>query len=331
MSTSLSGKMVVGSKDTATPNPLVETPKSCIGTHNNALLKFSTPCETGLMTHPSVVSIPQGFSGYRYWMVGTPYDGIDDSIENPCIYTSHDGTNWAIPPHATNPLAPTPQGDAHNSDPHLAFDGTALHLWYRRTNDGFDTILHATSSNGSQWSEFKHALRLPQQKERILSPTICRWGARWFMYSVKFIRPGNRKIVQRREAENPSGPWGAPIDCDVNLPDGRLPWHIDVCRTDSQFWMVIADSTSNEGGDLFFATSKEGLSFDAARAPLLSRHSSIGSGLYRSALVPRTSTERAESGIVIADAWYSIVNGRRWGVCRGEIILRSPVGDSPRK
>ena len=329
MPTSFKGQSEVESRNTAASDSFVAVPDRCVGTHDGQLLKFLTPCGTGLMTHPSVVFIPQGISGYSYWMAGTPYDGVDDSIENPCIYASHDGATWEIPAGATNPVAPKPPGRAHNSDAHLAFDGAALHLWYRRTNDGYDTILHATSSDGSQWSEFDHALRLPQHQERILSPTVCRSGTQWVMYTVKFVRHGNRKVVQRRESGNPCGPWGAPTNCDINLPDGRLPWHIDVCHAGSQFWMVIADSTSNEGGDLFFATSQDGLSFDVAREPLLSRHSSVGNGLYRSALVARPSIERGGSEIVIADAWYSVVDGRRWGVCRGEISLQTPSNDLP--
>lgn len=321
----LKGKSEVKRRDTGAKSTLVATPGSCVGRHDDQLLRFHTPCGTGLMTHPSVVFIPQEFSGYPYWMAGTPYDGVDDSIENPCIFASHDGTNWEIPPGATNPVAPTPPGKAHNSDAHLAFDGTALHLWYRRTNDGYDTILHAISSDGTQWSTFDYALRLPQHRERILSPTICRSSTRWFMYTVKFIRQGNHKIVQRREADDPSGPWGPPTSCDITLPDGRLPWHIDVCHVGSEYWMVIADSISNKGGDLFFATSKDGLSFDVAQEPLLSRHSAVGSGLYRSALVARPAIDKAGHESVIADAWYSVVDGRRWGVCRGEIILRRPL------
>jgi len=43
--------------------------------------------------HPSVVFIPEGFLGYRYWFAGT-YLGQGGTYENPCIYVSNDNINW---------------------------------------------------------------------------------------------------------------------------------------------------------------------------------------------------------------------------------------------
>src|SRR5699024_474863 len=176
-------RIVDGGALAAVPNTMTFTdPNKIIGTHSETFLSFETPCGTGLMTHPSVVDSIDGFGGFRYWMTGTPYDGVDDSIENPCVYASVDGTTWQIPPGASNPVAPRPPRPAYNSDAHLILDDDVLHLWYRRTDDGFDTILHSHSIDGRTWAEFTSAARVPQNRERMLSPTILRSKETWLLY-----------------------------------------------------------------------------------------------------------------------------------------------------
>ena len=314
-------RIVDGGALAAVPNTMTFTdPNKIIGTHSETFLRFETPCGTGLMTHPSVVDSVDGFGGFRYWMTGTPYDGVDDSIENPCVYASVDGTTWQIPPGASNPVAPRPPRPAYNSDAHLILDDDVLHLWYRRTDDGFDTILHSHSIDGRTWAEFTSAARVPQNRERMLSPTILRSKETWLLYTVKFIRSRNLKVVQRRESKSPHGPWGQPTDCTVDLPDGRLPWHVDVQRVDSEFWMIVADSTSNRGGDLYFAVYRDGLDFSTSSSPMLPRHSRLGSGLYRSSMVSLQPDDPRRSAGVLADVWYSIVDGRRWGIARGTLL-----------
>lgn len=292
------------------------------GAHSDSLLRFGTPCGTGLMTHPSVIESADEFGGFRYWLAGTPYDGHDDTIENPCVYASSDGTSWRVPPGASNPVAPPPPRPAYNSDAHLALDGDVLHLWYRRTDDGFDTILHSHSTDGRSWAAFDVAVRIPQHRERMLSPTVIRSGDTWYLYTVRFVREQDSKIVQRRESASPHGPWGLATDCTLDLPDGRLPWHLDIQRSGSEYWMIVTDSTSNRGGDLFFANSGDGLAFTAAQRPLLPRHSRLGSGLYRSSMVPLRPDDPRRAAGVCADVWYSIVDGRKWGVARG-VLLQS--------
>lgn len=291
-----------------------------IGALATNLIEFETPCGTGTMTHPSVVHAPAGFADYEYWMAATPYDGEDNTIENPCVFASHDGNQWTVPDGAVNPLVPSPIGNAYNSDPDLVLHKDVLHLWYRRTDDGFDTILHSSSRDGRHWSEFDVALQIPQDLERILSPAVVSGGDdRWFMYTVRFVQEVNLKVVQRRDALSPEGPWSPPVDCAVQLPEGRLPWHIDIRRSGDKYWMIVADSTTNKGGDLFFLSSSDGITFDSAQNPLLSRQTGLGSGLYRSAFVPRLVSGDEDSSDVVADVWYAIVDGSKWGIARGII------------
>ncbi|MCD2422324.1 hypothetical protein LQ567_06085 [Niabella pedocola] len=64
--------------------------------------------------HPDVQYFPEGYKGYKYWMVFTPYFGSvgtaqhSKRFENPTVVVSNDGMNWTEPAGIKNPLALTP-------------------------------------------------------------------------------------------------------------------------------------------------------------------------------------------------------------------------------
>ncbi len=64
--------------------------------------------------HPDVQYFENGFRGYRYWMVFTPYFGkvghqaFSKRYENPTIVVSNDGVNWEEPPGIHNPIQSCP-------------------------------------------------------------------------------------------------------------------------------------------------------------------------------------------------------------------------------
>jgi len=64
--------------------------------------------------HPDVQYFPNGFNGYKYWMVFTPYFGtvgniqISKRYENPTVVVSNDGIHWSGPNGVASPLQRTP-------------------------------------------------------------------------------------------------------------------------------------------------------------------------------------------------------------------------------
>ncbi len=72
--------------------------------------------------HPDVEYFPEGFNGYKYWMVFTPYFGsvgtqqYSKRYENPTIVVSNDGLNWSNPQEIINPLQKTPSLDESFSE-----------------------------------------------------------------------------------------------------------------------------------------------------------------------------------------------------------------------
>ncbi|MGW6175338.1 hypothetical protein ACWF5H_17770 [Arthrobacter sp. NPDC055138] len=64
----------------------------------------------GDAAHPSVVHVPGGRNGNRYWMAYNPYAGGSDAYDDPCIVAPNDGTNWIVPAGAPFPLDNAPVG-----------------------------------------------------------------------------------------------------------------------------------------------------------------------------------------------------------------------------
>lgn len=64
--------------------------------------------------HPDVQYFPNGFNGYKYWMIFTPFFGVIGNVreseryENPTIVVSNDGLNWSSPNGITGPLQKAP-------------------------------------------------------------------------------------------------------------------------------------------------------------------------------------------------------------------------------
>ncbi|MEJ2900622.1 hypothetical protein [Acinetobacter sp. NS-4] len=48
----------------------------------------------GQYVHPDVVCIPDGFLGYKYWMINSHYPYGNPTIEDPEVFASNDALNW---------------------------------------------------------------------------------------------------------------------------------------------------------------------------------------------------------------------------------------------
>jgi hypothetical protein len=106
-------------------------------------LQIPTYDGSGQVVHPSIIDFlneygMDAWSGYRYWMVLTPYPYSKEQFENPSLYASHDGFTWAVPENITNPLD-TAFGGMYNgflSDPDMIYNPDTDQLWiyYRFVN-----------------------------------------------------------------------------------------------------------------------------------------------------------------------------------------------------
>jgi len=60
---------------------------------------------SGEVTHPKVLYFENGYNGYKYWMVNTPYPKNDAYYENPSIVVSNNGIDWIQPKGIKNPVS----------------------------------------------------------------------------------------------------------------------------------------------------------------------------------------------------------------------------------
>jgi hypothetical protein len=123
-------------------------------------LALVTPDGSGQTTHPSVVYFADGWGvgSKKWWMTATPYAAGNNTLENPCIWSSDDGIAWAVPAGATNPLVAKPT-DGYNSDPCMVWDDQTFKLkiyWRRQNNTPIPDVSYICmiqSADGITWTD----------------------------------------------------------------------------------------------------------------------------------------------------------------------------------
>jgi len=79
--------------------------------------------------HPCIRHIPEGFCGYHWWMVQSPYYNRDSKYENPLLYYSKEDSfpsKWEF----SAEVAKTPV-KGFNSDPNLFYESNKLWIFWR--------------------------------------------------------------------------------------------------------------------------------------------------------------------------------------------------------
>lgn len=275
---------------------------------------WETPDGTGVLVHPSVLYIPGGVGGYKWWAAITPYYGTDNQVENPCILVSTDGSTWEEAPGVTNPLI-GPPASGYNSDVELVQhpDGRLL-LFYREfaPPTPYERIRLFQSVDGVTWTGPTTVLTSNEATRRLMSPAV--WfdanAGEWVMIAVDIIP--STKPITRFTASAPEGPWTLTgTVATPTLYSGHKPWHLEARMVSGQVIMLLQSATSDGGaGLLYWATSEDsGATFTFATQP-----SSWGQN-YRSSFVP-TETER---GLVL-DTFAGYAYDGTWIVKRSQII-----------
>lgn len=261
-------------KEKLTFNTVAVGRESYFGANDGPTLQLST---SGI-AHPSIIYIPQGVNGYKYWCAMTPHFGIiaqqndGDAYENPHILCSKDGLNWVEPNGIKNPIDKAIKGPYHNywSDTNLVYFNNTFYLYYRGC--GFpknffgdnNLYLRATvvkqSNNGIDWSNRK--LLYASNKitpgiddaSIIASPSFIEDKGKWYCYDVVYSTvknpyppQGNQTtaFVFRREDTVPDGTFGTYSAENICSFDSRPwgetfdPWHIEVVKYDNKFFMLI--------------------------------------------------------------------------------------------
>lgn len=260
------------------------------------------------LTHPSVVFVPDGWNGYRYWMAFTPWPG--GAREHASICASHDGQTWVSTMGQDNRIFPTATqgyatfGASHGSDPHLLLVGDELWCYHRlaRSDAALESIVLQTSSDGVTWSDAVEVVRRDTGTLQLcLSPAVERAEDGSF---VMYVVADNSDQLLNRTVQRRTSPdgltWSAPETCTI--PARLSPWHIDVKRVGSRWHMLVNDGGGSIHGaqQLVHLESADGLTWRGDLHPVLS-HPYAGTGYYRSAFLP------VPGDPVRWDVWASLI------------------------
>lgn len=200
--------------------------------------------------HPSCLYFKEGWNGYKFWFVFTPYKGMNDAIENPCMYVSQDGENFA-PLEGANPLDDIilPKEQEYNSDPELVYnsDLNRIECWWRRvqrdkypTDDGKnrEIIYRRFTYDGRIWSEKEVMLNLknPFDETRLcISPALIyedgiyrMWCSSAEDFEGKYRTINYYEMIDGGMME---------LKSKHHLKKGTIS-HLDVIHENSKYWLI---------------------------------------------------------------------------------------------
>lgn len=255
-------------------------------------------------THPSVVFIPGGWNGWRFWMAYTPYPNADSKYENPCIAVSNDGDNWELPNGATNPLIQKPSG-GYNADTHLVMSPnySKMYLIYReRLSAVSNNVRVIESSDGSSWSSPITIVSGNYGTQDYASPSV--WfdpsAGKWSMISHNLDSAGYPMQFNQTSGSDIYSGWGVNQAITIANPTGgRTFWHSGFNRMLDGRVIGLLQDIVNAGagapGALFVGESLDGgLTFAVRKV-----YSDLG--FYR----PHFTLYENDSGEVGAHAWIA--------------------------
>lgn len=258
--------------------------------------------------HPSVLYFPNGWNGWRYWMVETPFSPnckpYVDRNECPSIHVSQDGIEWKEPEGLVNPLVNFGKEGEENlnyySDPHLVIVGDRMECWYRLTerfgvvnNRSHVSLRRIYTEDGVLWSKEEVISNLWENGSEqglgnmIVSPAVIYDGKlaydMWFVDSENHYSQRNVRRSQSKDGIN----W---TDAELCELAGREinAWHIDVMRDGSGDLLMTVFDYNN----LTLWRSCDGINWNFVKE-LIHPSSMVGSmyrWLYRACLV-RSSEE----------------------------------------
>lgn len=280
---------------------------------------------SGEGVHPSVVYIPKGWNGYKYWMAFTPYYNGNNDYENPSVVASNNGDEWVVPDGLTNPIVPAFEGTDWNFDPELIYDGTNLIMYW---GDSTGKYYRKTSSNGTTWGASEEVTITGEGIAAWNAPGIVResatsWKA-WSIptVSVNNVNPGCIVLFISSDGIN----WTVKNVLTTNMTLNN--WHLSVFGDDVGYhFLVSAYPKGKTNGDcnLYYGYSEDGLENIVFQSePILSTEIAnwTNGEIYRSCFARGDN----QSLYLYFSARQAIGTGSTWGMGRVKVKLNNPLG-----
>lgn len=251
--------------------------------------------DSSAVIHPDVIYIPQGYLGYKYWMIHTPYTNTSLD-ENPCVVVSNDGITFTrfgtAPDTCPMPIFDVTDFDngGHLSDPELLYSADGiLYAYFRVTaNKGVEThdttyIVVTHTLNGYEWLNRAgevHACDTiigPSVSigSKHLSPTAVLDTSGVYRMFVAEIG-GTHNVLVRRSSLFPDSNFTIDTTITTVLLNDTLTkdiWHINIIPKGGDEYLGLFTMASGVGGansDLYLAYSEDhGLNWVIDSTPTL--------------------------------------------------------------
>lgn len=235
--------------------------------NTKAQVTLATYDGSGETIHPSVIAIPAGWNGYKYWMVNTPLPQSQASpsdYENPSIWASNDGVTWDIPAGLTNPIVAKPAGAfAYNADTDIFYNLVDNKLYVIWKNETFNTKM-ISSSDGVTWGDIKTVVTQIADETQIVSPSLIKIGSKFFIYYGYYLNDPSDLAhtgVRRVSCDTVDGTYGTREEITAPARTGYHWWHLGVIYYGGYYWMSANESTSNATGNIYILRSSDGITF----------------------------------------------------------------------
>lgn len=266
---------------------------------SGSLCTIATPDGLADVVHPSVVHVPAGWNGSRYWMAIT---GMPEARENPMVFVSDDGLAWTPPAGLTNPVFPlswaTAKGYHYQSDTSLTLiNGVMWMLWRTVDTVGFrESIWLSKSTDGVTWTDPAAPLWTATTDVTVratVSPSLVVLStgqlAVFTVHAPDGTLAGSVLVEKRVSADN-GVTWGAAATCTVpELAQGAggvlisQIWHLEVRARGGHLHMLGYAQT---GRLHYWVSDDDGATWFGSRSPIIGDDYSETTAFYRSSLQP---------------------------------------------
>lgn len=300
-------------------------------------LEIPTHEGSGQAVHPSVLFFEDGWNGWRYWMVMTPYPNFNEAHEDPNIVVSNNGVDWQVPDGLTNPIDDAKgRPDPYNSDAHLTMRDNEMVLTWRmvdRPNKGRESFWMTMSRDGVHWSP-KQKIWWPELSDRhssTVAQSLLWLGDRWRLYFISTtVSPNQIVWVESTKAVPTPSDWSKPQECsmDFTLPSDRDFWHSEIQYRDGEYWGIVSDAnrrTTGVNGVIYLLHSTDGTKWELSPVPLVPQAGDGHDSLYKTGFI---LSGKGESMTI--DVYYSAYDRqtREWGTWRTTARYAGPLGDN---
>jgi hypothetical protein len=249
--------------------------------------------------HPCIRYIPEGFCGYHWWLVQSPYYNRNFIYENPLLYYSKESSFPSVREFIAE-IATTPT-KGFNSDPNLFYEDNKLWIFWREFRTSLCDSLHAYMAtvgvytvDGKTFS--KKMIYLTQQKPNFdteQAPVLLKkenkyyFYTSYYQYSPKRVNKGIA-IWEGSSLDNPDfilkrivpfkniytcGKWkqlrvGSKLFF-IPKPVKHELWHFDLYAYKNKLYMF---SVAEWGDNIMLSIADDNINFKTFTLPLVNNH-----------------------------------------------------------